>query len=377
MRAAPGWLVSLLVLAVVQPATGEVRDGRIGASCDSESPCEDGLACMPPDWGVPRGLCVAACRQLDDCLRFSATAVCLAGTCIEGCEPNSSLAQALQPTQCHGRPDMGCGLTCGELPTCVAACFPVCTTDDQCGDGFCNRGTGQCQYTPTGSDPPGAACDPSDPVPSCRGSCSVSLDRLVLDQTLQGVCKESCVIGAEQACGPSPRPGVELACLGTPEAHGFGDLGGCFALCNCSSDCLDNERCERVELGDRFDAAGVCRDGERSARMADCLSTSADGGAGADCPDGAVRACSTDTCLGTAECLPGGGYAACECLEPSNTGGRAPAGTGAAPTSRETSVGCRVTRTQQGSALAAMLSCLVLGGLARRSHRTRNQRSQS
>jgi hypothetical protein len=375
-----------LGLAQARSARAEARDGQLGSKCDADDPCSaPGLFCMlstgsaPAASGPAGGLCTAPCLRTEDCRPFADTALCFGGICVEGCVPNTSFGEAFESTKCHGREDMGCDVDC-PYASCMSLsgfCKPRCATDEQCGlDLFCNVATGECQAAAPGGDPVGSPCDPFASEPTCRGFCLLDLDVLYTHDRVEGVCVERCVVGAELACGTSPTNGVGAACLGVMATHGTGDLGVCAALCNCSSDCHDDQRCDRVELGGRFDALGLCSRGPQPPGAADCLSEGGEGGAASGCLYGAVRACRIDDCLGTAECLANGEYSACQCL-PSGAGGASSVAAPVADRATRTTAGCRVGTEPSAPHGAALFACSLAIAVTRRARRRQKRRPPS
>jgi MYXO-CTERM domain-containing protein len=326
------WLMgTVLAAALLAPssAAAEVRDGLLGAPCALDSDCAaGGLGCFlaSAELGTPGpsgGLCTAPCFTDEDCQTVNAAAVCLGGVCLEGCTPGSWFGAALDPDKCHGREDMACS---SQDPSAIfattsiePACTPRCASDAACGpDLFCNPSTGLCDPAPPTGDPPGARCDLFG-ANTCAGVCV-------------GVCAEPCVLGAANGCSASSATSpLGAACLSAFGGSGVGDLGTCDALCNCSSDCPPDTFCEPLDLGGRFDEAGLCSSGPRPAGAPDCLEGSAGAGGAPDCPYGAVYPCRTTAgCLGTAECLPSGEYSECTCVPIADGGSAGSADAGAA-----------------------------------------------
>lgn len=275
----------------------------LGANCVSDQDCEaDGLLCWLPSGelgleGPSGGLCTAHCDFHDDCWALDPTAVCNDdGMCLEGC-----VLGVEQETKCHGRADVAC-IEWGGDPTC----HPLCTGDASCGeDLFCNPVTGLCGSSAAPGAAPGTSCDPFGPD-ICAGSC-------------RGVCLESCVMGRGSDCARTAKvSSLGAACLAPWQGGAVGDLGACLPLCNCSGECPDAMLCVAADLGDGYDAAGVCTAGPRIAAASDCIDDARAG----ECPNGPLRACRSPAgCLGTAECLPSGEYGDCHCQEPANVSG--------------------------------------------------------
>jgi MYXO-CTERM domain-containing protein len=400
----PGWLARVALAASLVAARGaeaQVQDGRLGAPCAADADCSAGLICLLPQstelgpGGPAGGLCTLQCAVDDDCRTVNETAVCeswddtYAGYCFESCTINSWFGPELDPTKCHGRQDMVCdSFECSPLCLGAAICFPHCARDDQCGVGlFCNPADGLCESSPSEGDPPGSPCDVS--ADACSGWC------------YGGVCLEPCVIGAPLTCSSSTGGSSQgAACVIPWDGSGVGDYGLCAELCDCSSECPDTTFCEPWDFGGRFDAAGVCTPGPRPSAAPDCLNGSAGSGSALGCTYGAVHACKTAACLGTADCLPSGEYSECKCIASgdagsadagaasggsgSDAGGAGPAGTGgesaprsAAGQAPDAGCGCSVPRTHRGSAALALLGVLIAIARLRKLSRERQRGSQS
>jgi hypothetical protein len=147
------------------------------------------------------------------------------------------------------------------------------------------------------------------------------------DDTCIGLCQanrcvDPCVIGALLACSAvHSKSELGAACVLPVSGSGVGDLGLCAVLCDCSSDCADDEFCRSWDFLGKFKAAGACERGPRPSGMPDCLDEGTDASHPVGCAYGAIRACKTATCLGTAACLPDGSYGMCECLPMRDAGG--------------------------------------------------------
>ncbi|HEV8247571.1 MAG TPA: hypothetical protein VGP93_17465, partial [Polyangiaceae bacterium] len=98
--------------------SGTTGAGPLGAACDGDDDCEDGLLCITSDsdtlgaFGPAGGLCTRACTDHGDCSALTPGAYCVAfddaGTlafCLEGCTPGT----AGEP-KCQERADMGCSV---------------------------------------------------------------------------------------------------------------------------------------------------------------------------------------------------------------------------------------------------------------------------
>ena len=236
-------------------STGGSRNtvSNLGRACATDATCgtNTGLSCLT-DAAVPHGLCSAECQVSADCAKFSSGAVCTGGLCFEGCSAGSGAS-----TKCHERPDFSCQLAdtsmstsscvsdeqCAGASVCdqgtcldvITACQPTCASDEDCGDGFCNIGTGLCQASqPTGLEV-GSACAPDAMPDPCAGTCIGDSDGTF------SLCSGICAFGVLGGCGWNGEGKADAACLFVPryvkEAPDSGDLGYCGQLCDCNDDC--------------------------------------------------------------------------------------------------------------------------------------------
>lgn len=358
------WFLTLAALLLLpKGAVASEQDGRLGSSCESEDDCVMDLTCLLPPDGFAGGLCTLPCYSGEDCSFYG-----LHGTwcdedgdayCHERCTLDEPLGSGLDSEKCHGRSDVACER---------GVCRPRCGGDEHCGPGLsCNSTTGLCQGIAPEGDPPGSPCEDDS---SCLGLCSG------LSEPPR--CVEPCVIGAPLACSGSGES--KRACLGKLNflsGTASGDLGVCVDLCDCSSDCAEDEICAPWDLQGLYDARGVCQRGPEQPDAPDCLSDASSHG----CIYGAIRACRSDACLGTAECLPDGTYSQCVCLSNEGEGREGGAGGegGAEPNalSPTRTGGCAhyATGDRPRSTTATWLMAMLLASW--RFRRTRQSSSQS
>ncbi len=355
-------------------------DGQLGA------PCSTNADCMGPEqwcwvtnleneqYAPAQGLCSRGCADDSLCQAIDPGAVCVSGRCFEGCALDSPAGGEPDSPKCHGRENFACTQISPASGAVYARpfCTPLCTGDDACVRGSVCTNEGICaDYRPPG----GLPGDPCDRHNICRGMCFQA-------------CVEPCVLGPNNACpltnDASPKG---AACLDLVSGNDDGDLGGCRALCDCTSDCPAGMRCEAWDFEGRYAASGACAWGPPLTDAPDCLAAVSEATT-SDCAYGPVRACKTETCLGTAECLAGAGYSECRCLEseaeegggsagadesdaaaglPSAAGGGA-----AAPSSSrqepndESGWGCRLAWGAEGTHLSWFVLSLALGAALRR-----------
>ena len=264
----------------------------LGKACSSDGEC-GGLHCVTNDGGeyagdaAPNGVCVADCVADEGALCEELEGSCIqfdeAGAvtwCVEVCEPNTAAepvqGQPMDPNFCHGRLDHSCRpLENG------AACLPTCNNHGDCGEFWCDVGTGFCVADEPVGDPIGTPCstdiiDPdipeeNKPTDTCAGRCigQVDAEDNLVGATCSGYCTSG-TIGAVVNCGSVAGEIPHAACLWVFDANaGAGDFGACGQLCECNTDCLDpSAGCEDFASGTQytedqfrqvFGQAGYCR----------------------------------------------------------------------------------------------------------------------
>jgi len=246
-------------------STGPIEleyDPNLGKDCASDDDCGD-LICVTAEsnslaeGGPANGLCTVPCT--DTCEDVGPDAVCL--TYGEGgdsyCLPLCTVNDDRQ--ECGERPDMMCellpastGMTCTTDTDCGSAfcidgeclfplpvCLPKCRYDGDCPDDrFCDPWSGEC----VDEEPMGLGlnetCDATATADECRGYCD----------SQSGRCLERCAFGVYPACGSDSLENGTAECLlpvyaGDLETFAPGDVGYCFALCDCTSDCPEGLSC--------------------------------------------------------------------------------------------------------------------------------------
>ncbi len=256
----------------------------LGGRCEGDDDCAGDMHCITADGnellggGAAHGYCTKACDDdLDSCAALDPSGVCgpfdvapIPRWCMLGCEPGAS-AVGFSDDVCLGRMDVACaplGSGAGEL---ITACRPFCGSDADCNEGrYCNIATGACVDTrPTGK-PVGERCNAQQSPDPCAGFC------------LGNFCTGYCVVGTEGmagACGSAVN-GLQLgACLYTLDTEsgfsssGFGDMGLCAPLCDCTAECVfENEIC--APLGGNLPVStgrgGFCTPGEHPGELTSC-----------------------------------------------------------------------------------------------------------
>jgi len=84
----------------------------------------------------------------------------------------------------------------------------------------------------------GEACDPALEPDECAGFC----------ETTSARCVETCTLGGYPACGSDDPTFASAECLAPVFQGGtdLGDLGYCFGLCDCTSECPAGLACVSV-----------------------------------------------------------------------------------------------------------------------------------
>jgi large repetitive protein len=237
-------------------------DPNLGMDCASDADCGD-LICVTADsnalavGGPANGMCTVPCT--DNCDDVGPDAVCLTygqdgdSYCLPLCTVNDNRQD------CGERPDMMCellpastGMTCttdtdcgqafcieGECLFPLPVCLPKCRYDGDCPDDrFCDPWSGEC----VDEEPMGLGlnetCDATATARECRGYCDSQAGR----------CLERCAFGVYPACGSDSLDDGTAECLlpvyaGDLETFAVGDVGYCFALCDCNSDCPEGLSC--------------------------------------------------------------------------------------------------------------------------------------
>ncbi|MFZ5897388.1 MAG: hypothetical protein ACOY0T_40415 [Myxococcota bacterium] len=234
-------------------AGAPAKSTNLGKACVNDSGCGAAPVYCYTGTDVPQGFCTADCLDDSDCEKISSGSMCAGQFCIQGCEVGAaSLTQ-----KCQGRDDFTCqlfavdesGITCARDADCApagpayfcsskrclaTACLPTCANDVECGDAYCNLGSGFCeQEKPTGL-PLGTACDVNAQTDPCAGICIGDSEGTF------SLCSGFCNLGLATACGWDGIGKADAACLfgqAFNTSPDVGDAGYCAQLCDCSSDC--------------------------------------------------------------------------------------------------------------------------------------------
>ncbi|MGE0784254.1 MAG: hypothetical protein AB7S26_01100 [Sandaracinaceae bacterium] len=213
---------------------------------DSQCPGADAV-CRTSAEGFPGGYCTVPCEDRT--------------LCDDGFVYNHCLARGEDPaTFCELRclNGLDCGRDGWSCSTTFAdgsgACIPVCSSDEQCGDGaMCNIYTGTCttDAIPTTGSVTGEACDNGDQCKS--GACIAEVDRNgVPTGWVGGYCTGNCILPAGYNSnsffdGPElPNGGCpgDALCIPQTFAHSSQrDLGTCYDACTESGTCRGGYTC--------------------------------------------------------------------------------------------------------------------------------------
>ncbi len=253
--------------------------------------CDDGLYCTDPDQCM-NGVCGGDplnCGGLNDqCNRGACDEAgdrCAADPINEGqiCDDGlyCNVDETCQSGSCTGGEDRDCS---GE--------------SDQCNDGFCNEGLGQCQRTPVNE---GSPCNDrlfcTDPD-ACSGGLCTGLQRNcsgAADQCNDGVCVEEV-----DSCEPQPKPAETPCndgsyCTATDECNGTGTCVGTGDPCTteCLTVCNDtDDQCDPTAAGTSCtDDGAYCNGAEECDGAGNC------GHTGDPCPSGKTCDEAGDTCV--------------------------------------------------------------------------------
>ncbi|MFO7178742.1 MAG: hypothetical protein DIU78_008600 [Pseudomonadota bacterium] len=263
---------------------GAATVASIGRFCEDDTDCTASF-CVPPEVGVPHGLCTVECATDADC---PAGSRCYtdAGICIEAC----SVGYGVDP-KCQQRADMACSVVprrqgeaactddsqCSGPARCVdgvcwepiEACWFQCGGDFDCDTGLrCDLGVGLCTDQDVGSDAIGAQCDPAAAEDTCIGNCMSFVDQS--GEPVYSACVAPCTFGRIEGCGWNGAGPANAACLLPWDVDGdVGDLGQCVPLCDCNADCAHPDtRCfgfaeistpeDAAYLEELFGRRGIC-----------------------------------------------------------------------------------------------------------------------
>ncbi len=278
--------------------------GRVGARCGADMDCGAGLTCELPSslngafatGGPQGGYCTAVCETTAECRALDPLSACYAqggvgpgpGYCLKTCslEPGSSGAS------CEGRSELACAAPATDDPS---FCYPVCDSDADCGDRYCNLFSGLCSpFPPEGQAAIGAGC-------SANHECASGWCINIAGQ--RRACSGICIYNGVGGCGfPAHAPERGAACL-NPRTPGLPSelltLGWCSQLCDEDGDCALSTSgwfCERwpadaaAKLTAKWGKRGACIQPSQGACADDC-EFAFDGYCDDGGPDSATGAC--------------------------------------------------------------------------------------
>ena len=224
--------------------------GGLFDACNSDADCGNEAVCRTSADGFPGGYCTRACTDRTPCDDGFVYNHCLARG--EDTEAQFCELRCLNGIDC-GRD----GWTCqaGIFPDDSGACIPVCSSDEQCGNGaMCNRYTGECSLesiSPSGSIA-GEACADND---GCRsGICNPEISDQTGNPTgwVGGYCLGYCILPSgyntntfyEGDALPSGSCPDDDICF--PASFGAAsqrDLGFCLDSCTTDGECREGYFC--------------------------------------------------------------------------------------------------------------------------------------
>lgn len=181
---------------------------------------------------------------------------------------------------CFDSSDTDSDASTGVCLRLYGECLPRCGGDFDCDDGRpCDIKSGTCREdAQNGGARFGETCESYD---DCAGICVPVTEEV-------SECEEHCRVGATSGCGVEELSGSNIACAyfayalsDFGEDQGAGDVGICAQLCNCSSECPGEQKCNALPTRG---FAGVCTGGEIEEELAHCPDLGAGGADGSSDP---------------------------------------------------------------------------------------------
>ncbi|HEY6722549.1 MAG TPA: hypothetical protein VI197_00920 [Polyangiaceae bacterium] len=315
---------------LVDPDGGQPT-ANFGRPCERAEDCGVDLLCLTSashtlsQGGPPGGLCTVACNHDPSicgmhaadarCVNFGSTSYCL-----EVCDYGSTRTGAFDAAKCHGRTDFACtpswvstGQACTSAEECVSGercdgtclrdvptCMPRCNSDTDCAGEYCDPRSGECVAGLPSGRRLAERCNVSMEQDTCRGSCGM------IERSEGGRCDEACTLGAYPSCGVIPEPPNVGCAIPVNTKAGFGDLGYCALLCDCTQDCPDQMVCVVAEL-DYLQRPGFCKSPEAGDRIRSSCGTGGAGGEAGAANGGGTGNTSTSTSTSTSAGAGGAG----------------------------------------------------------------------
>jgi len=331
--------------------------GGVGADCDGDTDCADGLNCYPENAGTPpeytgfdNGYCLKFMRSSDTCpegsLPLSASSTDpTQQACVKGCTPfqlggcnlaeacfpvdETGTAGACLPADCAG--DAQCTTT-----ACTAQQTQACGTGQTCGNVNPQTGRGTCKTADKCDDAHPCTvgtCTNGECLPGyCAGSLGMCLTPLVCIENGTDKCTEQLGAGftcdlptgrCVNACNDDLNCGANAVCEGTAGSKTC--VGRCTPntekdVCAATQVCdTATGRCAAKCSGDSCGANAVCRPDGRCANRCDAAVSPTLCGANEFCD--ATGACKTKctglteptVCSGTEFCQTSTGKCLADC----------------------------------------------------------------
>jgi hypothetical protein len=216
------------------PPDSPVNNGIIGATCDDNSDCGNGICLTEAASGRPGGSCALACDP-------SAPACPGSSECLEF-SPGEGYCEAA----CAGPGDCRDGYTCADMGA-FGICVPDCESGSECSGGTCNPYSGICGAVGSGGID-GDACTSNSDCES--GWCFTESG----DGYPQGTCTSLCS-ATSNFC---PDQGL---CADFSDGSGP-EFAICFDTCASSNDCRAGYMCVEENSGAGFCIANCTSDAE-------------------------------------------------------------------------------------------------------------------
>lgn len=241
-----------------EPPDQDLQPSELFGQCvdDSQCPGVNSVCRSAARDGWPGGFCTIPCFDRTPCeVRDGEDSF------YNSCLQRPGEAEAFCENGCRtgidcGRPDT---LTCslGASPDGSGICIPVCSVDEQCGDGaFCNPFSGECQAEPfvdpaeSGLEITGGPCDADSDCAS--GFCIVEGTPTQPSGWVRGYCASNCILPAGYNTNdyyfqpelPQGTCAGDAICSLT-NSRTRGDLGICFDACRGAGDCREGYVCQQ------------------------------------------------------------------------------------------------------------------------------------
>ncbi len=187
-------------------------NGTIGSACTANGDCTDTDATCILNDALPGGYCSVTCSQ--DMGSCGTGGLCLQLTDGFACFKSCTLGN-----------DSSCGRAdyiCDSVSQTQGICYPKCTTNSDCGDGYICKADGHCNIAP-------ANCNvvTSEGCPSNQ-ACYLNNGELI--------CYQAGTAEVGQSCQYPNSCQRDLVCAGNP--------GVCYEICDSVNPCSTNVSCQ-------------------------------------------------------------------------------------------------------------------------------------